>query len=156
MNIRPEIIQTLRNAAQKINQSPSYQWGHMGLCNCGFLAQEITSLTKEEIHRRAMQRHGDWTEQLNDYCPASGLPMDDLITELIDLGFTRQELQHLEKLSDNEVLKGIPFSERNLKHNVKEDVVRYLHTWANGLEETLLEKIKITDLDVIQHSTFTH
>ncbi len=150
MSIRPELIQTLRSAARKINQSTTYQWGHMGLCNCGFLAQEITKLTKEEIHRRAMERHGDWTEQLNDYCPTSGFPMDDLITELIDFGFTREELQHLEKLSNPEVLKWIPPSERNLKHNTKKDVVRYLNTWAQALEDQLLASIKISDLNIIK------
>lgn len=150
MRIRPELIQTLRSAARKINQSTTYQWGHMGLCNCGFLAQEITKLTKEEIHRRAMERHGDWTEQLNDYCPTSGFPMDDLITELIDFGFTREELQHLEKLSNPEVLKWIPPSERNLKHNTKKDVVRYLNTWAQALEDQLLASIKISDLNIIK------
>jgi hypothetical protein len=149
MSIQPELIQALRCAARKINQSTTYQWGHMGLCNCGFLAQEITKLTKEEIHRRAMERHGDWTEQLNDYCQTSGLPMDDLITELIDFGFTREQLQHLEKLSDKEVLKWIPFAERDLKHNVKADVVRYLNTWAQALENQLLSSIKINDLNKI-------
>jgi len=146
MNIRPELIQALRNAAKKIVVNPNYQWGHMGLCNCGFLAQEITKLTKQEIHRRAMERHGDWTEQLNDYCAASGLPMDDLITELVDFGFSRKELQQLEKLSNPEVLALIPFAERNLKHNVKSDVVRYLNTWATGLEEKILEGIKLDEI----------
>lgn len=146
MNQRLEIIQALRNAALKIAQSSTYQWGHMGLCNCGFLAQEITKLTKEEIHRRAMERHGDWTEQLNDYCATSGLPMDDLITELIDFGFTREELQHLEKLSNPEILAFISFSERNLKHNLKSDVVRYLSTWANALEENILNGINIDEM----------
>jgi hypothetical protein len=155
MSIRPELIQTLRNAARKLNQSTTYQWGHMGLCNCGFLAQEITALTKEEIHRRAMQRHGDWTEQLNDYCPSSGLPMDDLITELIEFGFARGQLQNLEKLSDPEVLKRIPLSERNLKHNVKADVVYYLNTWAQALEDQLLSSIKINDLTKIQHEVIS-
>lgn len=152
MSIRPELIQTLRNASRKLNQSTTYQWGHMGLCNCGFLAQEITLLTKEEIHRRAMQRHGDWTEQLNDYCQTSGLPMDDLITELLDFGFTREQLQHLEKLSDPKVLKWIPLRERNLKHNVKADVVLYLNSWAQALEDQLLTSIKINDLNKIQQA----
>jgi glutaredoxin-related protein len=62
------LIMAIRSAAVKLESSTIYQWGHMGACNCGFLAQEVTKLTKEEIHARAMMRHGDWTEQLNDYC----------------------------------------------------------------------------------------
>jgi hypothetical protein len=148
-----ELIDVLRNTAQKIAKSHTYQWGHMGLCNCGFLAQEVTALTKEEIHRRAMERHGDWTEQLTDYCPTSHLPMDDMISELLDFGFTRNELKQLERLSNPEVLALIPISERNLKHNVKLDVVRYLNTWAFLLEETVLPSIQINDLRSVARET---
>lgn len=146
-NIRFELIQALRATAQKIEKSDSYQWGHMGLCNCGFLAQEITSLSKEEIHRRAMQKHGDWSEQLNDYCPTSGLPMDNLIDELVQFGFTPGELTHLERLSDPVVLQTLPVDQRHLKHNVKPDVVLYLNAWATLLEESLLGAITIKELE---------
>lgn len=139
-----EIVSVLRNTAKKIEASDSYQWGHMGLCNCGFLAQEITRLTKVEIHQRAMQRHGDWTEQLNDYCPSSGLPMDDLISELLSFGFDADDLKHLEKLSDGKILRLIPLHERDLKHNLKKDVVKYLKTWATLLEDELVANIKFT------------
>lgn len=145
-NIRFELIQALRTTAQKIEYNSSYQWGHMGLCNCGFLAQEITSLSKDEIHRRAMQRHGDWSEQLNDYCPTSGLPMDDLIDQLVNFGFTLEELRHLERLSDQAVLQRLPIEKRYLSHNVKADVIVYLNTWANMLEESLLDAISLQEL----------
>ena len=138
-----EIIETLRNAAQKIKESENYQWGHMGACNCGFLAQEVTKLTKAEIHRRAMERHGDWTEHLNDYCPINGLPFDAIISELIAFGFDSSDLKHLEKLSDPNILQTISFAERILKHNVKQDVVVYLKAWINLLEDELVANIKI-------------
>jgi len=141
-----DLIQALRKTAHKIAQSNTYQWGHMGLCNCGFLAQEITSLSKEDIHRRAMQRHGDWSEQLNDYCPTSGLPMDDLIDELVNFGFTLGELRHLERLSDPTVLQSLPLDKRYLTHNVKEDVVVYFNAWARLLEESLLNEISLKEL----------
>ena len=54
-----DLIQSLRVTARNIERNSTYQWGHMGACNCGFLAQEVTKLTKDEIHRRAMERHGD-------------------------------------------------------------------------------------------------
>jgi len=145
-NIRFELIQALRTTALKIANSNSYQWGHMGLCNCGFLAQEITSFPKEEINKRAMQRPGDWSEQLNDYCPTSGLPMDNLIDELVAFGFSLNELRHLERLSDPAILKALPHEKRYLRHNIKEDVVIYLNTWATLLEESLLATISIKEL----------
>lgn len=138
-----EIIETLRNAAKKIEASEHYQWGNMGACNCGFLAQEVTKLSKAEIHRRAMERHGDWTEHLNDYCPINGLPFDAIISELIAFGFDSSDLKHLEKLSDPTILQTISFAERNLKHNVKQDVVVYLKAWINLLEDELVANIKI-------------
>ena len=142
-----ELIQALRNAAKKIEASNQYQWGHMGLCNCGFLAQEITSRKKEEIHRRAMQGHGDWNEQLNDYCPTSGLLMDELISEMLAFGFDSDDLKHLERLSDSDVLRVLPLAERNLKQNIKADVVIYLNVWAKVLESKLIEQISLSEVE---------
>lgn len=141
-----ELIDALRKTAAKLESSSQYQWGHMGLCNCGFLAQEITKLRKEEIHQRAMQQHGDWSEQLNDYCPNSGMPMDRLIKELIDYGFDTHDLKHLEKLSDPSILRALPITERYLKHNTKPDVVLYFRTWASYLEDDLLRTITLPDI----------
>jgi len=139
--LKPELIEALRLTAKRIETSTEYQWGHMGACNCGFLAQEVTNLEKEEIHSRAMQRYGDWNEQLNDYCPTSGFLMDDLIYRILQFGFDREDLKHLEKLSDPSVLNLLPPEKRYPKHNYKEDVVLYLYTWANKLEEELIEQI---------------
>ncbi len=141
-----EVIAALRNTAKKLEQNNQYQWGHMGLCNCGFLAQEITNLSKVEIHTRAMQGHGDWTEQLNDYCPTSGLAMDNLISELIQFGFDADDLMHLEKLSDGKVLSQLPLEKRNLRYNSKKDAISYLNAWANLLEDELIGNISLSDL----------
>lgn len=146
-----EIIETLRKAAKKIEGSEIYQWGHMGACNCGFLAQEVTKLTKAEIHRRALERHGDWTEHLNDYCPVNGLPFDAIISELIAFGFDSSDLKNLEKLSDPKILMILPSTERNLRYNVKQDVVRYMKTWTSLLEDELLSNISIDISQTEEH-----
>ncbi len=143
------LIRTIRTAAKKLEESDQYQWGHMGSCNCGFLAQEITCLNKDEIHRRAMMRYGDWSEQLNDYCPVNGLPIDDVISELINFGFDTDDLKHLERLSDGKVLGALPSEERDLKHNVKKDVVKYMKTWADLLEDNLLEDVEVPEFNNI-------
>jgi hypothetical protein len=145
----PIMIEALRRASSKLEHSNDYQWGHMGLCNCGFLAQQITMLTKTEIHSRAMLKTGDWSEQLNDYCPTSGLPMDELITELLNTGFTRENLQNLERLSDPEVLKHMPPNRQNPKHNVKQDVILYLRTWASCLENEMVKEIKLPEFNQV-------
>ena len=139
--VSAETILAIRNTAQHLTKSKEYQWGHMGACNCGFLAQEVCKISKEEIHRSAMQGYGDWNEQLNDYCPSSGLPMDELIDKLLDFGFSRIDLKDLEKLSSKEIIEQLAPERRNLRHNVKSDVIEYLNTWADLLESQLLEQI---------------
>ncbi len=141
-----EIIQALKATVKKLENSKQYQWGHMGSCNCGHLAQEVTKLKKDEIHRRAMERYGDWSEQLNDYCPTSGLPLDDIISEMLDFGFDADDLRHLESLSDKKVLLQMPIEERWLKHNIKNDVIKYITVWAEMLEKELLEKVQIPSI----------
>ncbi|WKZ61119.1 MAG: hypothetical protein QY309_06455 [Cyclobacteriaceae bacterium] len=143
-----QLVDALRKTARKLSQSSEYQWGHMGSCNCGFLAQEITRLNKAEIHRRAMERYGDWNEQLNDYCPTSGLPLDDVISEMIAFGFDADDLKHLERLSDPTILRTFPLEERNLKHNIKSDVVRYLGAWANLLEQQLVNSVSLPEFEL--------
>lgn len=138
------LIKAIRNTASTLAVSSTYQWGHMGSCNCGFLAQEITKLSKGEIHNRAMYKYGDWNEQLNDYCPTSGLLMDDLITQMLNFGLDTDDLKRLEKLSDKDVLNRLPEGHRFLRHNKKDDVVLYLNEWADLLEEELLDKINIS------------
>lgn len=143
-----QLIEALRNTARTLASSTHYQWGHMGACNCGFLAQEITKQRKEEIHSKAMERSGDWTEHLNDYCATSGLLFDDLISSLLAFGLDVEDLKHLERLSDGEVLRTLPLEKRNLQHNRKEDVIIYLSAWADLLEIRLLEGITLHELEL--------
>ena len=136
------LIQALRDTAHRLATEAPYQWGHMGSCNCGHLAQTITRLTKAEIHTQALQRYGDWERQLVDYCPTSGLPFDQTIDEMLAIGFSREDLTNLEKLGDPTVRHAIPFERRNaLRHNQRDDVVLYLRTWADVLEQQLLATV---------------
>lgn len=147
---RPELIQALRNTAKKLNKSQNYQWGHMGSCNCGHLVQEVTQLSKAEIHEYAMRTHGgDWSEQALDYCPTSGYLMDQVISIMIEAGMDIVDFRHLERLSDKEVLTRLPLEERYLKHNVRDDVVKYMNAWADLLEEQLADQVSIADLNTI-------
>ena len=140
------LITALRRTAKKLDQGTAYQWGHMGACNCGNLAQELTKRSKAEIHAFAMMGRGDWNEQVEEYCPTSGLPMDMLIADMLNNGLTTTDLQHLEKLSDNSVLNRIPLERRNeIRQNNRADAVLYLFEWANLLEDQLLDTIQLPD-----------
>ena len=148
----PELIAAIEKTVAKLKGGSPYQWGHMGSCNCGNLAQELTNLTKSDIHAYAMQRHGDWNEQLIDYCPTSGYPMDLMISTMLEFGLTISDLAHLERLSDPKVLAEIPLEKRQLLHkNKKNDVIYYMNTWANLLRKNWLyenEKLEEKKLPV--------
>jgi len=159
-----KLIHAIRNTARKLKQNVSYQWGHMGSCNCGHLAQEITQLSGADIHKAAMRGEGSWTDQSRTYlsanskvdpgsrvrplsCATSGLSMDLLISILLDVGLEIKDLEYLEKLSDPKVLKYL--GTRSLRYNQREHVVLYLEAWADLLENKLLSGIPVVNLEKV-------
>jgi len=142
----PFLIEVLRKTASRLENGSNYQWGHMGSCNCGHLAQEITNYSKSEIHSFAMQRYGDWSKQILDYCPDSNMPIDHLITIMLEAGLSKDDIKNLEKLTDREILILLPEEERILRYNNRIDVVKYLKTWARQLENELLNEVDLDDL----------
>lgn len=132
-----QLIAVLRSTARRLQSSTNYQWGHMGACNCGHLAQEITQLSKAEIHEIALTGHGDWSTQIREYCPGSGLPMHWIIGELLALGLNTRDIENLEYLADDKVLKHMPADRRHPQRNNKADVILYLNCWAEQLQAEL-------------------
>jgi len=128
-----ELLDALDRTAARLARDTTYQWGHMGQCNCGHLAQSITGLTDAEIHSYALVREGDWEEQANRYCPTSGLMIDSVLASMFALGLTQDDVRHLEKLSDPRVLRRIGVT--HLRRNVREDVVRYIRAWRAMLSD---------------------
>ena len=133
-----KVIQALRETATQIATSGRYEWGHMGSCNCGHLAQNITSFTRSEIQQFALQKRGDWSEQVIDYCPTSGYPMDLIIGRMIEFGFTQSDLRQLENLSNPEILAKAGVASFN--RNVMSDTVKYMNAWADLLENQWMEQ----------------
>ena len=136
----PRLIEALRHTARRLAAGADYRWSHMGSCNCGHLAQTVTRLSRDEIHRRALQKAGDWAQQANEYCPSSGYPMDHIITSLLDLGLDRRDLRQLELLADGAVLRRLPTGRRHLDKRCRADLIAYLRAWADLLEERWLQR----------------
>jgi hypothetical protein len=132
------LIDALRKTAENISNGKPYQWGHMGSCNCGNLAQTLLNISKKDIHQYAMQKTGDWSEQLNEYCPTSGLPMDRLIFGLLEKGLSADDLRNLEYLSDSAIVSAV--GRGHLQNNNLNDVVDYLKAWADILESEWLSQ----------------
>ncbi|MEM6602336.1 MAG: hypothetical protein AAF649_13230 [Verrucomicrobiota bacterium] len=133
------LVTVLRSTADRIENGANYRWTHQGRCNCGQLVQTVTGLGAAEIHRRALQKLGEWTEHANDYCPFSSHPMDQVIHVLREIGFDTRDLAHIEYLSDPRVLAEIrnQSNRQALNHKSKDDVVLYFRTWAQLLENEL-------------------
>jgi hypothetical protein len=133
-----ELIKALRATAARLQLGAPYRWTHMGACNCGHLAQTVTHLDAEDIRRYALERSGEWAEQVLEFCPTSGYPMDAILSALFDLGLTRQDLAHLEKLTDPEILRRLATDVRTgLSYRERDHVVLYMKTFAQLLEEAL-------------------
>jgi hypothetical protein len=76
--------------------------------------------------------------------------MDDLITEMVALGFDTIDLKNLERLSDSKILDCLKEQERNLHYNVQEDVAKYMRTWASLLEDELISQVSLSELHLTQ------
>lgn len=131
-----KLIEGIRSTIEKLENGSDYQWGHMGKCNCGHLASELTPYSSAEIHEYAIKvKRGAWADQEADFCPNSKLPMDILINSLLNAGLEREDLRHIEELSEPKVLATLPLGEKYFRRNVREDVIKYFKIWVNILEE---------------------
>jgi hypothetical protein len=148
-NANIELVDALRETANRLKNGAQYAWGNHGACNCGNLLQVVTKLSKDEIIRYAQTGTGEWTELAEDYCGITGAPVSLLIHKLEQLGLTPTDIHNLEYLEDREVLHKLPGGFRWLKRNIKEDVIIYFETFAELLEEKLIGQI---DIDVFINS----
>lgn len=136
-----ELVNAMRSTAARLREGTDYQWGHLGMCNCGQLAQTITGHDRDHIHAAALRIGGEWEDRVREYCPDSGQPIDAIIRTMLAHGLTTGDLADLEDLSDDRILRRLPSGRRYLERNQRDDVVEYLETWADVLEQELQARI---------------
>ena len=134
------LIDALRKSASRLQEGARYEWGHVGRCNCGHLVQTVAKTSDAEIFRSFEGVLDEWTEHANEYCASTGQSVEHMFDQLAAVGFERQDIRHLEYLSDKRVLKRLPLDRRALRRNARADVVLYLSTMADLLEEELVER----------------
>jgi glycine/D-amino acid oxidase-like deaminating enzyme len=127
----------LRETADRLESGAAYNWAHFGRCNCGHLAQTLTRLDAAEIHRRARRELIEWSEIPEDYCGSTGYHLDHVIDTLLEIGLNRDDVRHLEDLSDRAVLERLPGGFRWLERNSRENAVAYMRAWADLLEDAV-------------------
>jgi hypothetical protein len=132
------LVTALRQSADRLRQGGSYEWGHVGRCNCGHLVQSVCELTDREIFQSFGRELDEWSEHAHDYCQLTGLPVDGIFASLHEVGFSRDDVRLLEWLEDPAVLSRLPDGRRHLRRNDREDVVLYMDTMAGMLEEQLV------------------
>lgn len=139
-----ELISALRETAKRLrNEKHKYAWGNHGSCNCGNLLQVVTKLDEKEIIQFARTGVGEWTELAEDYCGVTDAPVSLLISKLQQIGLTPSDIHNIEYLEDKEVLQALPGGFRWLSRNQREDVIVYMETMAQLLEDKLARTVNI-------------
>ena len=146
------LIEALRETARRLAAGDHYAWGNHGSCNCGNLLQVITNLESREILQYSRTGTGEWTELAIDFCPVSDAPVDLLLKKLQEAGLTTSDIHCIEYLEDKNVLSALPGGFRWLSRNVREDVIVYMETMANMLEEKLLKQVSINFTELFDTS----
>ena len=131
-----KLISALRKTADRVEAGARYEWGHMAHCNCGHLAQTVTEQSGAQISHAVKHTLDEWTEHANDVCAVTGHPVEDLLDALMEYGFSRQDVQHLEWLSDKRVLRRLG-ENIYLERNQRDDLITYLREMADMLEDEL-------------------
>lgn len=134
----PELIQALRDTADRLDSGVRYEWGHMARCNCGHLVQTITGMSDSEISCSVNHHLTEWTEHAESFCAGTGYDVDDVFRKLDTVGFGHEDVMQLENLSNRQVLSRLPGGRRHLRRNQVADVTLYMRTMAQMLEEEAL------------------
>jgi hypothetical protein len=101
------------------------------------VVQTVTRMSPAEIHAATSPELAEWSEIPDDYCAGTGLRLEYVLDRLRELGLDRDDLRHLEDLTDPEVLQALPGGHRHLSRNLRDDAVLYLRTLAEVLERRL-------------------
>lgn len=154
------VVALRETAARLASPAAVYRWSHFGHCNCGHLAQTITGLPARTIYQAAFRRPGDWGQQAaaldvpdfgdrpandegawepegTDHCAATGSPLEVVLGAMYDVGLERRDIEHLEDLSDERVLRRLGAVATGLPRDDRASVVRYLEAWADLVESQL-------------------
>jgi hypothetical protein len=125
----------LRETAARLEGGARYEWGHVGRCNCGHLAQTVAALDDRAILRLFGQELGEWSEHARGRCAATNQDLEALFQVLHKAGLSRTDLLHLEHLSDPAVLRRLPDERRRaLRRNERADVAVYMRALADEVE----------------------
>ncbi|MGA0059943.1 MAG: hypothetical protein ACO3RU_10180, partial [Planctomycetota bacterium] len=105
----------LRKTADRLADGARYEWGHVGRCNCGHVAQTLTDFDDRQILRIFGQDLSEWTEHARNRCADTNRDLVALFDVLHTAGMSHEDVLHLENLSDPRILARMPDGDRDLQ-----------------------------------------
>jgi hypothetical protein len=138
------------------NNTLNYNWIEADSCNCGLIAQAVTGLTQSSLRLELTELNKEfpdredhtWKAMTNRICPITGVSENIIFKQLQEAGMTRENIIHLEYLSDPVILKKMRrdrkfiqrikdlFTRPKKYYTKKQNLILYLTAW----KEVLIEK----------------
>lgn len=132
--MRARISTILEETASRLEAGAGYEWGHVGRCNCGHLVQTLSGRGEWEIFHAFERELGEWSELAAHHCDTTNAEVGLMFNELAQVGFSREDVMHLEYLSDPRVLNRLPADRPPLRRNRPVDVAWYMRELAAVLQ----------------------
>jgi hypothetical protein len=98
------------------NDTIKYDWDEYGSCNMGLVAQALLGKTADSLDAaigrtidnfETNNESFDWSKLVIKFCPMTGLSKHKIFKALQESGLSREDMMHLEYLSDPKVLSKI-------------------------------------------------
>ena len=161
---REKLVNALTLVINAIEQKTVvHNWQEPGQCNMGLVAQVLLEKSAAHISKvvlslgqqmpdvRDEYRSPTWNEVINFFCPLSGLSNVQIIKTLQESGLSRDDIAHLENLSDPEILKRSGIETKKIiksglftaskteeiedYYRETENLLKYIKTWKKMLQE---------------------
>jgi hypothetical protein len=146
MDKKQNLINSLRLAVNALkNGTIHYSWVEQSSCNAGVVSQAVLGITREELQEKrlplfkALQNFNEgrktenglnelnlsWKNAIGVACPITGKNLPQIIIDLENAGLRREDISHLEYLSNPAILKesGIPKVVEKIKIQIGEECV---------------------------------
>lgn len=149
MKTNKVLIKALRVTADSLdNPNKFYDWYAPNHCNCGLLIKNIIKIGKGIEESKAIEEIVEYTynkgdgmglwslDSLKNYCPVTGLPINDLYLFLTLMGLEEEDFAEIENLkSINQGKNKVDYKDRLI-------VARYMRNKANELETQFHQELE--------------
>lgn len=125
-----------------------YNWMENQHCNVGILAQLSNNMTPIELKSELIKLKtdkelyndnvGSWSAITTQYCSVTNNSVPKIINSLLNLGFLRDDMYHIEYCSNKKILKesGLNINKLDSAYYTEQDIVaKYMLTWSKMIKK---------------------